>query len=81
MGLPLPFPYNILFFVAFAVVLVVVGIYAMTIPPTPFASQPWVARIDKSRVAGKGALLLCVQETRESEYRALPSLQQMRFGI
>ena len=30
MGLPLPFPYNILFFVAFAVVLVVVGVYAMT---------------------------------------------------
>lgn len=29
-GLPLPFPYNILFFVAFAVVLVVVGVYAMT---------------------------------------------------
>ena len=29
-GLPLPLPYNVLFFVVFAVVLVIVGVYAMT---------------------------------------------------
>ena len=85
LGMPLPLPYDVAFFVVFAVVVAAVGVCAMVTtvvnPADDFKNTHVSGSLPLSCLVGKGALLLRVQAASEHEYGTLPSVQQVRFWI